>query len=155
MRADHAQDEREGLNEGIAFFNKFILAPGQIDEETRKKVIENDPEVYIFVITRALYLYIFGEERNAKTPSFFKNETRNFIRKLRNEFKTEEQRQEKAKILAPLMNNFKSFETLQNIENQELFNRLRNMAYNEFRIDNALFITQCWGAACNAVVIEM
>lgn len=128
---------------GIKFFNEFILAPGQIDEETRTKVMDCDADVIQFVLVRSFYIYIFGPKRNEEIPSFFKEETREFINQFR---KTNE---DDIKIepegLEPLMRSLTSFENFKNFENKSLVNFFIECAYKEMR--GSFFLIECWGDA--------
>lgn len=142
VRENFAQAARK--REGIEFFREFILNPGQIDEETRTQVLEREPDVYTFVLARSLYIYIFGLKREEEVPLFFKAETRDFINKVREEFK--ENREQTAHLLEPLMHSFSSFEKPSD-ENKAILNRLKEGTYEELR--NSLFITECWAEACN------
>lgn len=103
--------------------------------------MECDPEIYTFVLTRAVYGYVFGPKRDQEAPLFFKLQTRELIDELRAKYD-----EDQGKKIEACMQNFSSFD-----ENQEddevkvILNDLKKVAYGE--LQNSLFTTKCWEAA--------
>lgn len=131
------------IDEGAAFFKEFILDSGQIDEDTKTQVLEFDPETYIFVLTRSIYICIFGPKGNERIPSFFKLQTRQLIENLRKKYGIDLVKT----ALEPLMQNLLSFNADQDdVGTRAVLNSLKKVAQGE--LQNSLFTTKCWQKAC-------
>lgn len=132
------------IDEGAAFIKEFILDSDEVDEEIKNLVLDYDAEIYTFVATRSIYIYVFGSKRDANIPDFFKFETKGLIEDLRQKYTKEE-----GADLKPLMESLPSFNAEFGDDKKDLkevFNALRNAAYGE--LQNSLFVTKCWEKAC-------
>jgi hypothetical protein len=131
----------QGLNDridaGAAFFREYILGQNRIAEESKQLIFECDPDIYHFVLTRAVYVYVFGEKRNADVPSFFGRETQDHITRLRRQY-----RQNEGNRLADAMKNHTVFEQTQD----PLLTQLKTAASPE--LQGNIFATRCWQKAC-------
>ncbi len=142
-----ANEVNQLITEGATFFKECILNPEQIDEEAKTQVLEFDPNSYIFVLTRSVYLYVFGSKKHAQVPSFFKLETRLLILQLREKYEHLDKEEE----LKSLMQNLLAFnQDPQNDQIKALLNDLKEAAYTE--LQNSLFITKCWEKACQEFI---
>jgi hypothetical protein len=136
------------IDAGTQFFKEFILSPNQLDDATKQQVLECEPDAYHFVLTRTIYIYVFGAKKDAPLPSFLKVETRESIQTLRERFVMERRNRNLIRHLEPLMQNLTSFNTEQNNHQiKSIFNDLKGAAHGE--LQNSLFITKCWQKACN------
>jgi len=136
------QGVEQSIDEGTAYLKECILDPGQIDDDTRKQVLEFDPDVYLFVLTRSIYIYVFGSKRDDAIPSFFKLETRNLIDGLRDKYE-----KDKGAPLEALMQDLVSFNDDQADEEiKKVLNEIKGAAHGE--LQNSLFLTKCWQRAC-------
>ena len=69
--------------EGAKFFEDHIL--NKVDNETKIAFQEEEPAVYLFCLTKAVYIYTFGEKKEEPIPRFFQEATREAIELLRKE----------------------------------------------------------------------
>lgn len=133
---DFGQGVGESIRLGSEFFRDEIL--NRIATESRQLVIDNDPEIYPFVTTRAIYVCLFTPLRNQPIPTFFKAETQIAIAEMRELFN-----EASGTDLRGLMLNHTEF----NNDNQsQLLRRLKNIAYRE--IQGGIFVTRCWQNGC-------
>lgn len=134
-------DLNQTIDEGTLFFKECLLDPGQIDDDTRARVLEFDADICVFVLTRSIYAYVFGSKRDEAAP-FFKLETQVLINGLRYKYEKEE-----GTPIEFLMQDLLSFDTDQDDEEiKTIFNELKGAAHGE--LQNSLFLTQCWQKAC-------
>lgn len=78
---------RQAIEVGTAFFQKYILADNQIAEATRDLVLYVDADVIHFTITRCIYEYVLGAEKNNPTAPFCTEEAQQYIDQLRQKYK--------------------------------------------------------------------
>lgn len=129
------------IDEGTAFFKENLLDPGQIDDDTRERVLEFDADVCVFILTRSMYTYVFGSKREEAAP-FFKLETQLLIDDMRKKYDKEE-----GVPIESLMQDLHAFDTDQEDEEiKTIFNDLKEAAHGE--LQNSLFLTKCWQKAC-------
>jgi len=101
-----------------------------------------DPSIYMFVLTKAVYIYTVGAKKNNKIPDFFKPASKNLILALRQEHLNEATEQELQRLITDRV----QFEIAPQGESaQSIFNRLRNTASGE--LQNSLLTTRCWQKA--------
>lgn len=137
-------DVKASIDEGAAFLKEFILDAEEVDEEIKNRVLDYDADIYAFVVTRSIYIYVFESKREDSAPNFFKFETRGLIQQLRQKYQKDE-----GTGLKPLMENLTSFNTELGEDQKQLkdvFNAVRSAAYGE--LQNSLFVTKCWEKAC-------
>ena len=140
---ESAQEITQSIEEGTEFFRRFILHSNEITLEVKKQIVDADAEIFIFVLTRTIYLYVFGSKKDEEIPSFLKQETQRLIAELRTKYRGND----KGKDLELRMKNPDLFE--QEIEDQEsraIFNDLKKAAHKE--LQNSLYSTRCWEQAC-------
>lgn len=134
-------DLNQTIDEGTAFFKECLLHPGQIDDDTRERVLEFDADVCVFVLTRSIYIYVFGSKREDAAP-FFKLETQLLIKGLREKYEKDE-----GAPIEFLMQDLLSFDADQDDEEiKTVLNELKGAAHGE--LQNSLFLTKCWQNAC-------
>lgn len=158
--ADWQQQHRQGnVNDGLL---GPILAEGRATQELidqganliQQDILANasaatvgffrdmDPSIYMFVLTKAVYIYTVGAKKNDEIPDFFKPATKNLILALRQEHLDEATVQELQRVITDPA----QFETAPQGESaQSIFNRLRNAASGE--LQNSLLTTRCWQKA--------
>lgn len=81
-----------GTNEiqhGIRFLQTEIY--DKMDVDTKKLFEESAPEIIPYVLSKAVYLYAFGECKSKAIPQFFKEETRILLISLRAQILTKEE----------------------------------------------------------------
>lgn len=76
------KDKEDEINKGVLFFKEKVLG-GDMEESTRELIRSRNPQVALFVASRALYLYVYGENRQSSVFSFFKKKTQAVIPYLR------------------------------------------------------------------------
>ena len=125
------------IDEGTTFFNQYFLEDESVHDVTKEAIRDCDPDVFEFVLARAIYLYAFHEQLKTTTPSFFSEETcakikevqaGNYSSQLVDSFR--EYVQNKEKFAAPPEDH----------QQKQLFNRLKGIAYGELR---GLFVKNC------------
>lgn len=128
------------IAEGANLIQQDVLenaSPGTLEQFK-----EMDPSIYMFVLTKAIYIYTFGAKSKAEIPNYFKPSTKQLILAVRQEDPSPETVQE----LQRLMTDPTAFsKEPQGNSAQSLFNRLRNVASGE--LQNSLFATRCWNKA--------
>jgi hypothetical protein len=138
----YRQEAERIVNEGSEFFKEYILAEGKTAAASKQLIREFDPDVFTFVVTKAVYEYVFGALRDAGAPRFFKAQTQQDIISLRQKYVAEQGR-----ALQPYMFNHTHFEEAANDRAlRTIFNDLRNIASRE--LQGGIFATKCWQKAC-------
>lgn len=134
----------EGLNtqklidQGANFIQQDVLAGAS--KQTLELFDGMDPSIFMFILTKAVYIYAVGAKKADEIPSFFKLETKNLILTLRQQ---ELNSEETAKELERLVRDPTEFETApQGDYAQDFFNRLRKVAFGE--LQNSLLCSRCW-----------
>ena len=141
LLVDGVHNLNQTIDEGTAFFKECLLDPGQIDDDTRERVLEFDADVCVFVLTRSIYIYVFGSKREDAAP-FFKLETQLLINGLREKYEKDE-----GAPIEFLMQDLLSFDADQDDEEiKTVLNELKGAAHGE--LQNSLFLTKCWQNAC-------
>ncbi len=135
------------IQEGVQFFRNFIVAEGQIEPGSKELVMQCDPDIYMFVLTRVAYLYVFGNKKTALLPQFLKRETREAIQRLRAAYALppEAHLQVQIEALERLVYDHSLF----NRSTSLLLNQLKQTVYGEQQ--GSLFITECWQRALRAL----
>lgn len=135
------QNMNDAIDEGTQFFKEFILGPGQIDAESREKILEADPDIYIFALTRAVYIYAFGDKRNEAIPDFFNDQTKPLIQQLRQNYT-----QAEGAVLESAMEDLSTFEEEPNtLRAKSILKDLKSAGHKELQ---GVFVTRCWQKAC-------
>lgn len=133
------------IKDGVNFFKEFILKPGQVDAEDRQSILEADADICTFILSRAVYIYAFGEKRDEQIPAFFKVVTKLLIAEIRQKYSKEE-----GAALEGMMQSSKAFEEEPNTpHDKEILNDLKKAAYEEFQ--KGILISRCWELACQEV----
>jgi hypothetical protein len=132
----------ETIEAGVRFFKERILAQGMLSENTRQLVLENDSEVYVLVLSKAVYEYLFGVKQKEGVPQFFKHEARQAILTLRSKYLPHSEARFKEVLF-----DLEEFEKAAEAEGtKNLLNELRQIAYIE--LQGGFFATDCWQRAC-------
>ena len=125
------------IDQGAAFITQEVLAGASA--ELAQSFKEVDPSVYMFVLTRAIYIYTLGARKEEAIPNFFKPATRALITALRQENLVNAR-------LGVLVADVASFDAgTEDAATRIVFNRLRNIASEESQ--GGFFSTRCWGKA--------
>ena len=128
------------IDQGANFIQQDVLS--NASAETVDLFRDMDPSIYMFVLTKAVYIYTSGAKKNDEIPGFFKPATKNLILTLRQEQNSEETVQELQRLVA----NPAQFDTEpQSDSARSFFGRLRNTASGE--LQNSLLATRCWEIA--------
>lgn len=128
------KEAMEHVSKGKEFFNNFIV--NKADGERFK---ECDPEIYPYILTKSIYIYVFGEKKEENLPAFFKDETQRKIKDLRIKYKNE------TPNLEFLFENMASFDNNKNLNDTQkaIFKNIQDAAYAEMQ--GSLFLTECTG----------
>lgn len=131
---NYAIDVGNTIRDGTKFFKDHILTP--ISAASKQMVIDCDPEIYSFVMTRAIYLYTHGRFRNAPIPKYFKLQTQSAIADVRAQTPANAKND-----LEEVMLDHAKFDQTQNVA----LNRLKGIASKEMQ--GGIFATSCWQGA--------
>lgn len=133
--------------QGANVIRQDVLA--NASPETLNLFSEMDPSMYMFVLTKAVYIYTFGAKKNDEIPGFFKPATGDLILSLRQERPNQATTEE----LQRLITNPDEFETAPQGElAQSIFRRLRSAASEE--LQDSLLTTRCWQKAAELLLNE-
>lgn len=136
------QATQEIIDQGANFIKQDVLSG--VSPETLTLFKEMAPSVYMFILTRAVYVYAAGSKRNDAVPDFFKLATRNSILNLRSELEDKETIM--LNQLAQITSDLTQFDTEpQNEDVRSAFGSLRIIASGE--LQGSLFATRCWQRA--------
>lgn len=136
----HGLAIHEVIEQGAHFLNDEVLAGASPD--TIQKFKELDPTIYLFILTKATYIYAAGSKKEAPIPDFFKQETKAQIL----EFRSRPTDDTLSSALERLMENPNSFEKgTEEDPAKSAFTALRKMGSNE--LQNGLLVTRCWQKA--------
>jgi hypothetical protein len=141
----HGRECHVKIEEGVAFFRDFILKEGQIATESRDLVLEYASEIFHFVTTRSVYLYVLGSEKEKKIPQFFKAETQIEIANLR----AKKPLDPKGSLEMYVKNHTEFSKEPVDGQVRQLLNQFKIVGYKEIQGSQS-FIGQCWGQACKA-----
>ncbi len=137
---DEGRTTQKLINLGADFIRQDVL--GDANAKTVELFKEMDPTIYMFILTKAVYIYTTGAKKSEPVPDFFKPATRNLILALREEHNNQETLNEIQRLIA----NPTAFETEPQVESaRSIFNRLRNIASGE--LQGSLLTTRCWQKA--------
>ena len=138
---NEGQAVQNAITQGAAFLKEDVLA--NAPSETLELFRECDLSIYMFILSKAVYMYAAGSKNTEETiPDFFKPSTRALITAWRSEHKSAEI----LKALEQLIADPTQFETVpQDADVQAAFNQLRNIASEE--LQGGLLATRCWSAA--------
>ncbi|MEM8628931.1 MAG: hypothetical protein AAGF04_02510 [Chlamydiota bacterium] len=144
------RDTQELIDEGAAFLKRCVLQG--LDKEEIKSFKECEAATFSFFLSRSVYMYAFGQEKNTEEiPKFFKEDTRSKIQKLR----AKEVEPSTIKNLYGLVNSLQEFDKDWKVccsnddstrkQLKALFDELRGVACGEL---SGLFVTKCFQTAC-------
>lgn len=125
------------LIDGIQFFKNYMLDRSQVSESSRRLIIERNPQTSLFVLTRSVYIYVFGDQRQSSLPLFLKQVTQAGIEKLRNIYG-----RSRVEGLGTLVHSIDQF----NQSDSLILNQLKTIASLEMA--ESLLIQVCWPRAC-------
>lgn len=144
-------DVNKLIDDGATFITENIIAG--MDPATLEMFKGKDTNIFMYVLTKAVFIYAFGSKLNDQIPKFFQEETRNGITQLRsNNPLSDEVKPELNRKMESLI----SFDE-EKINNDALplFNELRKIGYKELHnTDNSLFVTRCWDKAASSQPAE-
>lgn len=130
------------IDQGAEFIIQDVLSGAS--NETLELFKDMDPSIFMFILTKAVYIYVAGSKCNDEIPRFFKEDTKNGILALRSELKDRDR--EVLQQLRELTTDPKQFETEPRSDSaKSAFNKLRNIASEESQ--GGLFIRSCWQKA--------
>lgn len=128
------------IDQGANFITHDVLAGASTN--TTNLFRDTDPSIFMFILTKAVYIYTAGSKKNEEIPDFFQLATKNLIRALRQECNDEAI----LKQLQYLTENPTQFETEPQVEGvKSAFVKLKNIASGE--LQNSLLTTRCWQKA--------
>ena len=119
--------------QGTAFIKDHILS--DVTEKTLIFFKNLEPSIYIFMLTKAVYLFALGSSSRDQIPGFFKPATKERIENQRREFNN----QDKEHIASKLQEIMKDFSEFENAEGKVLA-CLKGIAHEEY---NGLLSIKC------------
>jgi hypothetical protein len=131
---------KEGwIDAGVRFIQEEILQGCR--QETLELVKDLDSDIYLFILTKAVYMYAAGNKRNLSIPHFFTEETKEKILDFRSEVKEQ-------KILGKLQELMRDYTQFTNLPDDspvlKEFNRLRAIGSEELQGRKGLLGQQCF-----------
>jgi len=128
------------IQQGAEFLSKEVLTGASF--ETLCAFKNSDPAIYLFVITKAIYTYVWGSKSTTALPDFFKFTTRAHSQNLRQNVPNAQTIDE----LKKLLENPAQFELgTKNEATKAAFKDLRAAASQE--LQGSAFTTTCWQRA--------
>lgn len=144
---------QELIDNGASFIQKDVLA--NATAETITLFRDMDASIYMFILTKAVYIYTAGANKIEAIPNFFKPESKNLIYALRHEIALRKEiiSEETAVEIQRLLGNPTEFTTDPKSESANSFlSRLRTIAFGEYQ--KSLLTTRCWQKAIEQIVTE-
>lgn len=130
------QFDSVAIQEGTTFLSTQIY--DKMTQEEKELFSETDANLIYYVLSKSVYLYAFGENKDKEIPKFFKEETQGTIKKLR-ENTLEKEEEEWLGM---------HFETLENYEKdtppeyQSIRTQIANAGIREQR--EGMLLIKCW-----------
>jgi len=135
------------IDQGANFIQQDVLA--NASAETIELFKDTEPCIYMFILTKAVYIYAVGDKKNEEIPEFFKPETKPVISDLRQQNNSEETIQELQQLFASP----EAFVTAPEDKSAiAILNKLREAATIE--LQNSLLVTGCWQKAAQQLTTE-
>lgn len=126
--------------QGAIFINDHILL--DVTEETLTLFKDQAPSIYIFALTKAVFIFTLGSKSNDEIPDFFRQETKSCIEKQRKEFIKKHCEKCIVNELQESMTDLTKFEAgVKQEDGKVTLTLLQGIAYKE--IHNGLLITKC------------
>lgn len=139
IRAE-GRDIQLQIEQGANFIKQDVLL--NASQETLDLFNEMDASIFLFILTKSVYIYAAGSNKKEKIPGFFKKDTIKLIEDFRKEPCTQETLQQ----VEPLLANPEQFETIPKDNTvKSVFTKLRNIASTE--LQDSLFVTRCYSRA--------
>lgn len=130
------QATQEMIDLGAQFIRDEILAG--VSDQTLQQFKQLESGIYMFVLTKAVFIYAAGSKCKENIPSFFKPNTRNFIATFRSEILDQD-------VLIGLRELTQDYDKFKgdpsNKDIKSAFDRLRTIAAEE--LQGGLFVTAC------------
>jgi hypothetical protein len=115
--------------EGTIFIKDNILS--DITKETLMLFDILDPSVYMFMLTKAVYIFTLGPKGNNQIPDFFYLKTKERIEKQRKEFIADPPTEYIANELQKMMKDFGVFEGVKEKDVEGILGNLKNLVHEE------------------------
>jgi len=134
---------QQTIDQGANLLQRDVLA--KASDETLEAFMDMDPSIFMFALTKAVYIYTFGPKKNDEIPPFFTAPNQKLILALRQEYLPIEA----SKDIEKLLTNLNEFETLTaRHSSQQIYNQLREIASQELQnTDPTSLIMGCWTKA--------
>ncbi len=138
---EERREESETIAEGAKFYEKLLADSPPLILELFK---EMDIALYIPILTKAIFMYAYGEEKHLACPDFFKTSTNEAIMQLRQQTVTEDTAF--VSVLSTKLENLDCFDDeIKDESIRQRWNELRRIANGECQA--SLFVTYCWSKA--------
>ena len=121
----------ENTLQGTAFVKDHILS--DVTEKTLILFKDLEPSIYIFILTKAVYLFTLGNKSKDQIPDFFKPDTKERIKN--------QDKEHIASKLQEIMKDFSEFEDVEESAINSVLTCLKGIAYEE--IHKGLLATKC------------
>ena len=139
--AQMGQNTNHQITQGAAFITQDILKSAKAD--TVQQVKDMEPEIMMFLLTKAVTLFAVGSKRDDPIPDYFKSETVVAIDQIRKDFAADAY----TDALRQVIDDPDQYGTgPQNPADKQLFDRLRAAASKE--LQGGIFLTKCLQRAC-------
>jgi hypothetical protein len=142
--ANQAEEIQRKIDAGSDFIKQDILP--NVSAETLELFKDRDPSIYMFMLTKAVFIYGLGSKRAIAVPDFFKDETRQLIEDLRQEMPNPGVIEQQLQVVFVDLGPF----DIGPQDHRPLFTRLRNIATGE--LQGSLLCTGCLTKALQPVV---
>lgn len=133
------QTDRSSI-QGTIFIKDHIFS--DVTEQTLTLFKDLDPSIYLFSLTKAVFIFILGSKSNSKIPNFFKLETKKCIENQRKEFVHNPHKKCITNNLWGIMKDFSKFEKgAKRKDSSNTLSCFKGIAYEEMH--NGLLATKC------------
>lgn len=129
-----ARLSHQGRLEGASFIREFYLRDGQIEGGSRELIRDLDANIFHFIVSRCVYIYVFGERRADPAPTFLKPVTQAEIVKLRAKYSD-------ITAGAAIMESIKDYSQFSPENPPATLNDIKVASFRELR--GSLFLTSC------------
>lgn len=126
-------------SKGTAFIKDHIFS--DVTEKTLTLFENLDPSIYIFILTKAVFIFTLGSKSKYKIPGFFKMKTKQCIESQRKQFANNPYKKCITNHLWGIMKDISKFEKgAKKKDSRHTLSCLKGIAYEE--IHNGLLITK-------------
>ena len=136
---------QEIINQGANLLQQDVLAGANDETLEAFREMYADEDIYMFAMTKAVYVYTFGSRKKDAIPSFFTTNTQKLILSLRQKALSKEA----SNKIETLLTNLTEFASVpEETSAKKIYTQLKAIATEELQnTDPTSLITGCWAKA--------